>query len=110
MRRLASIRRVESRAYQNGSDDVIFSNLEDPTIEYTCRPDCTAGRGDALFRSAFAWRLAAAFAPGLTRIKDKEEHCMKQFEQALERARVGDVREQQQDATEVDAEWIRGRE
>lgn len=93
-----------------GTLDVLFTNELTPTIEYTCRPSCSVGRGDSLFRSALAWRLAAAFAPGLTRIKDKDQDCLKQFELALERARVGDVREQQQDPDAVDADWIRGRD
>lgn len=98
------------RIGQDATGDVIFTNLEDPTIEYTCRPDCSAGRGDALFRDALAWRLAGACAPALTRIKGKEEDCRIEFEKALERARVADNREQQQDVEPPDAEWIRGRE
>lgn len=98
------------RIGQDATGDVIFTNRLDPTIEYTCRPDCSAGRGDALFRAAFAWRLAAAVAPALTRIKGKEEQCLMEFEKALERARVADNREQQQDVEPPDAEWIRGRD
>lgn len=92
-----------------GTEDLIFTNELDPTIEYTSRPACTAGRGDALFRSALAWRLAAAVAPALTRIKGKEEGCLVMFERTVSEARMVNAREQQPDPLPTDAEWHRGR-
>lgn len=58
----------EPIVYRMGSDDVgavIFTDVQDAQAEYTIRPTCALSRGDAFFRDAFAWRLAAAVASTL---------------------------------------------
>ena len=56
-------------AFRMGRDAtgvLIFTNELTPAIEYTARLDGAVYRSDALFRDAFAWRLAAALAPSLS--------------------------------------------
>lgn len=58
--------------YRLGSDDaggLIFADERDPVLEYTVRPKCALSIGDALFRDAFAWRIAAVLAPSLAAVE-----------------------------------------
>jgi hypothetical protein len=55
--------------FREGTDTLgklLFTNQENATIEATARYDAIVSRGDALFRDAFAWRLAACLAPSLS--------------------------------------------
>lgn len=85
---------------------------DDVTVEYTRRPDCPASRGDAIFRSAAAWRLARALCEPLGRDAKKAEMCERQYLRELLRARAVHLQEQEQQSLESDneAEWIQGRE
>lgn len=58
--------------YRLGSDDpggLIFADEQDPVLEYTVRPKCALSIGDALFRDACAWRMAAVLAPSLAAVE-----------------------------------------
>jgi hypothetical protein len=59
---------------------VIFSNQAAAVLEYTSRVHCPAIAGDATFRSAWAWRLAAELAPVLTRMPDRQAHCLEMWQ------------------------------
>jgi hypothetical protein len=93
---------------------IIFTNQAavgtvTPELEYTVRVACAATMGDALFRSALAWRLAAAFAPALSRDKTKVEGCLQMYKLALVEAEVPAANESQADPPDLDADWIRAR-
>jgi hypothetical protein len=87
----------------------------DPTqytfeIEYTRRVDCPASRGDSIFRSCVAWRLAAAVAMAMGKDTKLAEWCLKNFLAELPRAEVITAREQtHQDKGTGDPDWITGR-
>jgi hypothetical protein len=127
------------KQFRLGVDSVgplIFVNDADPTIEVTVRPEGAVAIADAIFRDAFAWRLAAALAPTLAMVDpsrneqagrgpdvEKKEPArmsagMRQstarwafsrYLDAIALARTADAREQQQDPTSGDADWITGR-
>jgi hypothetical protein len=115
---------------------LVFTNRRKAVIEYTARISCAVLAGDALFRDAFAWRLAASLAPSLAQVDPDavEQHgrgpqdrprerkvteaqlreraarqAWAMYFSALNTARAADAREQQQDRT-GDADWIVGRE
>jgi hypothetical protein len=124
------------RVGRDSGGNLIFSNRENPTFEYTARiPDCVL-HADTLFRDAFAWRLAASLAPSLATVdpdtteqlgrgpqeRPKERKALevqlreratnaawRQYYLVLEKARIADASEQQQDPQDIDADWIRGR-
>lgn len=125
------------RIGQDTTGGLIFTDTENPTIEYTARIPCAVGRGDALFRDALAWRLAASLAPSLAQVdpaaieqegrgpQDRprerkvteaqlRERAAKSAWQmyylVLEKARRADVSEAQPDIEPGDPDWIRGRE
>ena len=54
----------------------------------TARVLCPAKHGDATFRSAWAWRLASAIAPPLTRMADRVQHCLELWEFTVEQGRL----------------------
>lgn len=66
---------------------LIYTNQASAVLEYTGRGSCVASEGDALFRDALLWRLAALLAPPLTRMADKEEKARQNYELAIEKAR-----------------------
>ncbi len=106
---------------QTGADAtgrLLLSNWRDPdtdddtataTLEYTYRPNCAAGQGDALYRSALAWLLASKLAPSLARNKVTAADAYRMFLQIGNRASTVNARAQQQEPNNGDAEWIRGR-
>jgi hypothetical protein len=126
--------------YRLGQDVVgplLFTNTPDPTIEYTSRLACACGRADELFKDALAWRLAASLAPSLMQVDAEgvEQHGRGPQDRPRERkanearfraaaadaawrmyagiilqARAADMKEQQQDPNQGDADWILGRE
>ena len=110
---------VAFRLGQDDTGDLVYCNEpgdkiadgEDVNVEYTARVDCPARVGDALFRSAAAWRLAAALVMPLARDEKLVTLCEKKYQEDLRRARNVSVREQEQQHLESndDAEWLRGR-
>lgn len=48
--------------------DLVFTDLENPTIEYTARLLGVVAKSDTLFQDALAWRFAACLAPSLAQI------------------------------------------
>lgn len=89
---------------------VLYANYEDAQLEYTFRPSCAASAGDALFRDALTWRLAAALAPALARNKVTATDCMRIYAAKLNEAMTATANEQQfPDSGTGDAEWHRGR-
>lgn len=66
---------------------VLFTNQANAVLEYTARVACPARNGDATFRSAWAWRLAAEVAPPITRMADRAAHCLEMWEFTIETAR-----------------------
>lgn len=61
--------------FELGSDaagDLIFAQESDLVLEYTIRPNCALSIGDALFRDAFAWRIAAVLAPSLAALEPEQ--------------------------------------
>jgi hypothetical protein len=86
----------------------------DPTdvyveLEYTYLPLCAATAGDAIFRSALAWRHAHSIAPVLSKDEKKVAFCWSMYElmKAQGTTKAADEEEQ---ADTGDADWIRGRE
>lgn len=104
--------------FREGSDatgSLIYTDVEldddndlDVQLEYTIRLDCPARFGDATFRSAVAWRLAAEIAPSLSRDEKRQQFCLQMYQLELNDAGVTDAQEQQQEAP-GDADWITGR-
>jgi hypothetical protein len=64
----------------------ILTNEPSARLEYTARPECSAGRGDPLFRDAFQWKLASMFAAPLSRMPDVVKHANDQYEAAIQKA------------------------
>lgn len=57
----------------------IFTNQASATLEYTARPECTAGVADPLFVEAFTWKLAQLIGPALTKLQDREKYCEEKY-------------------------------
>lgn len=55
---------------------MLYTNEEDPVLEYTYRPDCALGVADDLFKDAFSWRLAFSLAPSLATINPETPEQM----------------------------------
>jgi hypothetical protein len=87
---------------------LIYTNQEEPELEYTFRPVCASSSGDAIFRSALAWRHAFSLAPPLARDEKKALACWQMYEAIIGQARVKASNEQQQDKA-GEADWIQGR-
>jgi hypothetical protein len=98
--------------FRLGADDtgqLIYTDQVGPVeLEYTIRPTCAASSGDALFRDALCWRLAASLAPTLSRDAERQKFCLMMYENAKAIARVPGANEGQQDKA-GDADWITGR-
>jgi len=98
--------------FRTGTDEagtIIYTDVEDPELEYTARLPCVAQSGDAIFRKALTWRHAASLAPALARDEKRVDFCMGVYLATLEEARAKDAAEQQQ-SPEGDVDWIRGRD
>jgi hypothetical protein len=107
---------------QTGADTtgrLLLTNWRDPEstddapeaqLEYTYRPGCAAGQGDALFRLALSWLLASKLAPSLSRNKVTAADAWGMYLHTTNRAATVNARAQQQTPNTPDAEWIRGRE
>jgi hypothetical protein len=109
-------------AFQPGSDEdgdliycdepgVLIPSADPVSIEYTHRPDCPASRGDAIFRSAAAWRLGGALAKALGRDSKDADRCLRNYLIELRRAEMQAANEQepQENNAGNDADWIQGR-
>jgi hypothetical protein len=108
--------------FQVGADDtgdLIFTDAEindtvtpnvPPVLEYTKRVGCPASRGDAIFRQALIFRLAAAIAKSLGREAKDRDEMMTYYRGWLVEAKVVHANEQEhQDDQGPDADWIAGR-
>lgn len=126
------------RVGQDARGLLLFTEEEAPTIEYTARINCVVKMGDALFRDALAWRLAACLAPALAQVdpampeqlgrgvetKPRERkateaqlreratrYAWAMYAQAIAIARANALNEAEPQDTDVggDPDWIRGR-
>jgi len=93
-----------------GADaDLIYTDEADAVLEYSFRPPCAGGAGDALFNDCLEWRLAHSFAPGLTKDSKKQAYCWAMYLDTLNRARVANANEAEPQNRGGDADWIAGR-
>lgn len=125
------------RLSSDATGALIYAHVDEGTFEYTARiPDCVL-RADPLFRDAFAWRLAASLAPSLALVDPEAteqlgrgpqempkertattlqlrakaaDAAWRQYYLTIEKARIADANEKQDDSRDSDADWIRGRE
>lgn len=88
---------------------ILYTNEENAVLEYTTRPLCAAGAGDALFRDALAWKLAHCICPALAKDQKKEDHAFQMYLDAKIRASLAGSKEAQQEKNEGDADWIQAR-
>jgi hypothetical protein len=61
--------------FRVGTDDggeLLYTDAEQAVLEYTARIDAAVLRGDALFKDAFAWRLASDLALTLAQVDPDE--------------------------------------
>lgn len=99
---------------------LLYTNYYDPEgeeepdntvhLEYTFRPNCAAGDGDATFRRALTWLMASKLAPGLSRNKVTAADCLGMFNAIIAEAAILNAREQQRELGRQDASWTRERE
>src|SRR5512138_718643 len=82
---------IPFRMGQDATGDLVYTDepgellAADTAIvaEYTLRLDCPARYGDAIFRSAAAWRLAAALVAPLARDIKLVDYCEKRYQLEL---------------------------
>lgn len=98
------------RIGQDANGNLLFTDQQAAVLEYTTRPVCAAGAGDALFREALSWRVAHALAPGLSKDAKKRTECWQMYLHTLERAKVANANEQQRQPNDGDAPWISTRD
>jgi len=100
--------------FRMGREDdirVIYTDCDDPVLEYTAIFDCPVELVDQLFMDALTWRLAAQFAPALIKGVDGARAAQvanASYMQALEVASAVSASEAQRDPP-GDAEWINAR-
>lgn len=117
-RRLVNVLDGTKRAYdadpptfKMGRDSLgklVFSETLEPTLEYTKRDTCPAYFGDALFKLALSWRLAAAFAPELAKDTKKQALAWEMYRDCITRAEVPAANESQPEV-DGDAPWTSAR-
>jgi hypothetical protein len=98
-------------AFRAGADDVgglIYTNQPLPELEYTKRPTCAASQGDAIFRSALAWRHAASLAPILAKDAALVTRCWQMYGIVKATAETKASDEAQQDP-DGGPSWLDGR-
>jgi hypothetical protein len=66
--------------------NLIYTNQAGAVLEYTCRPDCSAGLGDPLFREALIWKHASSLAPALSRMTEAAVNATKMYLAAIDNA------------------------
>lgn len=71
---------------RDSSGGLIFTNEASAKLEYTARGLCPAYEGDDLFKEAVIWKLAADFAPSLTKIPEKVTHALEMVETTIAKA------------------------
>jgi hypothetical protein len=129
----------EPYTFQVGRDAtgwLLFTDQEEPVLEYTVRRECAVEQADPLFRDAFAWRLAASLAPSLAQVDPEQaeqtgrgpepvtkaprpnvvqagsvrdramRYAWAQYHFALTQAKVAALNERRADPAKGDAEWI----
>lgn len=96
------------RVGRDGAGRMIFTNCEQAQLEYTMRIT-DSEEFDPIMIGALSWKLAAGFAPGLSRMKGVIELCMQGYEFAKAQARSRALNEQQQEEP-LEAETIRARD
>jgi hypothetical protein len=104
-------------AFKIGSDDtgpLLYTNLdeddqddEEVRLEYTVRVACPCSQGDALFRSALAWKFAHSLAAPLAKIKDIVGTCWAAYQFDLNMAKTVSGQEEQRQDTGDDEPWTR---
>jgi len=97
------------RIGQDANGNLLYTDQVDAVLEYTTRPVCAAGAGDALFREALAWRVAHAMAMGLSKDAKQRDACWAMYLQTLKRASIPNANEQQVQPNDGDAPWIQER-
>ena len=105
---------VQFRLGSDATGYLIYTNVPIGTntpvhLEYTVRVSCAAQVGDALFRDALAWKLAASLATVLARDDKKAQQCELMYRDVLRAAKAVAANESQPDPTMGDAPWITGR-
>jgi hypothetical protein len=98
---------IPFRSYRDPNGQLIATNEPDAKLEYTLL-DCDDLWADDIFLDAFTWRLAAAFAPSLSRNKLTAADCFNAFAATLRTAAAVHLDEQQQEKP-GDAEWLEAR-
>lgn len=88
---------------------LLFTDEANAVLEYTCRPVCAAGAGDALFREALSWRHACSLSGGLSKDSKKQAECWSMYLHTLGRATVPAANEQERQLNNPDASWTRAR-
>lgn len=96
-----------SRVSRDSNGKLIYTHEQDAVLEYTTI-DCTNLWADDLFIDAFTWDLAAAMAPGLSKLPELIKHCLAMREVTIGLADAVDAREQEQDKP-GEAQWIEDR-
>jgi len=99
------------RVSSDDDGDLIFTDEEDPEIEYTRRVPCPAGSRDAIFRKALAYRHASSLAQALGRDEKIADRMLRNYLGQVRLAEVKAAQEQQHQDPDPggDAEWIRAR-
>jgi hypothetical protein len=96
------------RVARLGDHLVLYTDDDAPCLEYTAIFDCPEHLGDELFVDAFAWRLAAALGPALSRQADMATRAYQMYLLTLETAAaVGSKEQHQEDPGE--SEWTEAR-
>jgi len=103
---------VTFRTGSDASGTLIYTDaaVDDFALEYTVRVSCVATAGDALFRSALAWKLAHELAPGLARDEKKVAFAWGMFERQIRIAEAVAANESQHEDDQPDAPWIEARD
>lgn len=95
---------IPFRSGRDVNGQLVYTDRQAAVLEYTLL-DCDNLWADDWFLDAFTWRLAAAFAPSLSRNKLTAADCMQAFFATLRMAAAIHMDEQQQEKP-GDAEWL----
>jgi hypothetical protein len=95
---------IPFRSYRDANGLLLATDQPAAILEYTLL-DCDNLWADDLFLDAFTWRLAAAFAPSLSRNKLTAADCLNAFAATVRMAAAVHMDEQQQEKP-GDCEWL----
>jgi hypothetical protein len=95
---------IPFRSGRDANGQLVYTDRPEAFLEYTTL-DCDNLWADDLFLDAFTWRLAAAFAPSLSRNKLTAADCLNAFAGTLRMAAAVHMDEQQQERP-GDCEWL----